>query len=521
MQKKKEKFLGKLVKKDYNNQLEMILEKKTFDETAKNLLLNILYKIDAAYKDYEKVKLGAEKKEDYIKNIIEIIENDCDTIKTVKQNSEESEMLANKTFLVEKDKKRIICYPVERKLLYCIAKIGKKDKIIKDKYFLINQTLSDLINTGNNINIVEPLRDFNGYSWTTIPREIESIQHNLIYQNLRILLGETFLNNWIRNNEFIIDYMELYKTRLEEKFGKENRKKIEECINKLSVLIDMKFNPKLKEKIEQQKKDIEQSLEEVKDKENFIKKITERKKQLKNEIKEIDEKINNKELLQKEYEKRNENLPLQEKIFSARILSKKLIEEREEKILQLEDLNDLLNPQKFIKHLKELEQKMKYLDIKENIETLILKLQKIFLKCYKIEIEKAQTRQDILKLIYEFRYYNILPYENEKQIFEVAEIKNEIDEVEKMLIEKAQQIKLINKISKNEKLNIEILKNIFLLRIINLEEVCIKLTKEKDKFYLQLLDENICEEKNQLSGIEQINKKDLEIKLNKKYKIFN
>ena len=30
--------------------------------------------------------------------------------------------------------------------------------------------------------MVEPLRDFNGYSWTTIPSEIESIQHNLIYQ---------------------------------------------------------------------------------------------------------------------------------------------------------------------------------------------------------------------------------------------------------------------------------------------------------------------------------------------------
>ena len=56
MQKKKEKFLNKIVKKDYNNELEMILEKKTFDETAKNLLLSILYKIEASYKDYEKIK---------------------------------------------------------------------------------------------------------------------------------------------------------------------------------------------------------------------------------------------------------------------------------------------------------------------------------------------------------------------------------------------------------------------------------------------------------------------------------
>ena len=50
--KKKEKLLNKIVKKDYNNELEMILEKKSFDESAKNLLLSILYKIEASYKDY-------------------------------------------------------------------------------------------------------------------------------------------------------------------------------------------------------------------------------------------------------------------------------------------------------------------------------------------------------------------------------------------------------------------------------------------------------------------------------------
>ena len=60
---KKEKFLDRIVKKDYNNELETILETKKFDENAKNLLLNILYKIEAAYKDYEKVKVKSKTKE--------------------------------------------------------------------------------------------------------------------------------------------------------------------------------------------------------------------------------------------------------------------------------------------------------------------------------------------------------------------------------------------------------------------------------------------------------------------------
>ena len=56
MQKRKDILIDKIVKKDYNNELEKILEQKDFDENVKNLLLGILYKLDISYKDYQKVK---------------------------------------------------------------------------------------------------------------------------------------------------------------------------------------------------------------------------------------------------------------------------------------------------------------------------------------------------------------------------------------------------------------------------------------------------------------------------------
>ena len=247
MQKKKEKFLNKIVKKDYNNELEMILEKKTFDENAKNLLLNILYKIEASYKDYEKIKRDIMTKEEYIKQFIDMIQENCDNITICKMNSKEADILGDKTFLVDNKNKRIICYPIERKLLYCIAKVSKNDTIIKKDYPIIDKTLSNLINIGNNIELVEPLRDFNGYSWTTIYKEIESISYNLIYQNMRILLGYDFLEKWINNKEFIIDYMELLKNRLVERYGTRNQKDIIKVIEKLSILLEIKYNQKKKE----------------------------------------------------------------------------------------------------------------------------------------------------------------------------------------------------------------------------------------------------------------------------------
>ncbi|MBO6244027.1 MAG: hypothetical protein J6O41_05645 [Clostridia bacterium] len=163
MQKRKKDnvFLDKIVKKDYNDELEKVLEKKYFSEDAKSILLSILYKIEAAYKDYETVKQNVETKDEFIERIINQIKENCDDIKIVKLNSKESELLKNKTFLVEKKTKRIICYPIERKVLYCIAKISKSNRIVKEKYYLIDKTVSDLINVGNNINQMEPMRDFN------------------------------------------------------------------------------------------------------------------------------------------------------------------------------------------------------------------------------------------------------------------------------------------------------------------------------------------------------------------------
>ena len=395
MQKKNDKFLG-IVKKNYNNQLEAVLEKKYFDEDVKSILLSILYKIEASYKDYKQVKQNVQTKEEFIQNIINIIQKECDEIKLVKPYSEESQIIGNKTFLVEKNKKRIICHNIERKLLYCISKINKKDKIIKDKYFVIDETLSNLINTGNNINNVEPLRDFNGYSWTTIPREIESIEHNIIYQNLVILVGNEFLERWVNNKEVIIDYMEDFENRIEELYGKENSKDFIKTLKEISILLEVKFDSKNKEKLLETKQELDKEIEKIKDSKNFVENATKEKRRLTKEIKNIDEIINNRTMLQEEYENRNEKLPLEEKIFSIKILSKMMAEERKKKIEELEKLNQLLKPQNFVKYKKELEKKEKVLkvleteNIQKDIDKLKFKLQKIFLKCFENKIEKAR-----------------------------------------------------------------------------------------------------------------------------------
>lgn len=125
-----------------------------------------------------------------------------------------------------------------------------------------------------------------------------------------------------------------------------------------------------------------------------------------------------------------------------------------------------------------------------------------------------------MNLIYEFRYYTMLPYDYEKSVGETLELSNEINEIGKKIIKQANNMKVLEKVSKQEEINYEMLKNIFKTKSINLEEINIKLIKEKEKFYIQVFDENSLEEKSELQHVEKINKKDLNIRLNKKVKIF-
>lgn len=525
MQIRKDNFLDKIVKKNYNNQVEEVLENKQFDESVKNLLLSIFYKVEAGYKDYETIKKNVYTKEEYIENMINIIKNDCNMIKTVNNDSKEIEILQNRTFFVDKNAKEIICYPIERKLLYCISKISKKDEIIKDKYFIINKTLSNTINIGNCINEVEPLRDFNGWSWTVIPNEIESIEHNLIYQNLNILVGNKFLNNWIKNNEYIIDYLEEFQNVMEENYGEQNAIQFIEILKDLSVLLDIKVNESQKNILEKEKQEVEKFLEKIENKEKYILDITKKKKEATDKYNNLDMIINNKELLEKEYTKRNKDLPLKKKIFSMRILAQDLNKEKQEILKEIEQYNEQIKPQNYLRIKEELYEKEKYLkllDIKNKdaeINRKLTKLQIIFLKCFESKIEKANTKLEIIKLMYLFRYYNLLPYNRENNIYNCKDIIIELVNAEKKLIKKAIKEKVIIEFSTDEELNYNIIKNIFNVRIISLEELSLKITKEKDKSFLQIFDENIFEEKIEIEK-ENISKKDFLIKLNKKLKLF-
>lgn len=418
-----------------------------------------------------------------------------------------------------------MCFPGTKQILYAVAKIQKHEDIIKVEPDFINYSLTDLLNKGNCINSIEPIRDFNGFSWSPVSSDIEDYYSNLIYQDLNILCDNKLIEEWIDNNNDMIDYMDLFRDDLEKRYGKKFQKEILELLKTISILMEISNNKKYKDEIYNRKKKVENELEAMKNKTKYLEDISKYKRKLNDKIGKVDIILNDKEKLKKEYEKRNKDLPLEQKIFSKKVLKKILSKEREEYLLELKNCNDKMNSKKFIKYKKECEYELEYLKLveckeveKEIFERVIL-LQKRTLQAIKLRIKNAINREEINRIIYEIRYFNLLPIDEKTKIGETAKLNKMLTTTKADVIAKAYELKSLNDIYKDKTKNINILKYIFNLKIIKLEDIGFKIIKDKDDYYIQFYDDDVTDEKVKLDI--EIKKEDLKIRINKKIKLFD
>lgn len=500
-------MLEKIIKKDKNEELERILEGKNIDEQAKNLLQGILYKVEVSYKDYKKVKAKKETENQYIEKLITNIEKKCDKIKVVKLSQKladeeiQTALEENKFFVGDS---QIVSYPIEEKILYAIEKKSNNKKILNNKYEEATIAISDLINTGKNLDRIEVLRDFNGWSWTTINSEVDNIEANLIYQTLQILLGEEFLYNWSQDNDGIIDYLEIFAEEVTAKYGKDVLENLKELLIKLAISNIAKNNKEFAIEIYQK---LEQLNQEIKDYDNTLKKvqdITNHKKEVTKQITAIDKILTQESKLKEEYEKRDD-------VFNIKVLRQELKTKKQQLLNKIEEANYLLIPSNYLNEKNKLIEKQQLLNNinmeQAKVEELLIEFENNFLQCFKTKIKSVTEPEETIKLIYQFRYFMLLPFNLEKKIKDVEELRNIILQIEKQLWKKAIEQKVI------VNMPFEIMQHVFKTRIIILEELYYKITEKSEKHYVQIFDENVSEEKFEIKPVENM-------KINKKIKIF-
>ena len=474
----KNKILSKLNIdiKDYNNELEKILENKLFSYEVKNLLLSMLYKIENAYKDYETVKVEVPSKRKYIENLLRIIKEKCLKIFLVKTGTQEAKELEKDNMLFKVDRKNgeIICFQNEFILLTAIFNLDISPSLKELTYEYIEEPLFTLLKSGEIDSNIELIRDFNGWSWDIDKKEIKDIEYNYIYQTILLINGRKNINN-------------------------KKQKKIFDVVSKIAIkkymleANDTEYN----EKFEKIKKEKEARLELFNDKRSFINQITEEKKEYTKEIEKIDKILNNNELLKKEYYARNEKLPNKEKIFSVSYLVGILDKERIKLIEKIDECNKIILPKEFVEQKSKLEEEVKFLEeiVKLDKEEALIKLATEFLNQVQIEIAKIneENKEKLINWIYKIRYYRYIPIDYEKTIKDIEVLKEKFEEVIKIIIKKAQELKIWDIFSENTELTYQILKEIFDMKMICLQNLNMQCKYENKELYVEYYDDTIIE----------------------------
>lgn len=528
----KEELFSKLNVKDYNNELEKVLERKSFSGDTKNLLLSMLYKAEIAYEDYFTVKRHAPNKNEYVKRIVDIVKSDCDEIILIKPLSQDSDELENKqvNYVVNQKQKQIKTYPNDRYLLYSLFQIERKEVDILKKYTIISKSLKEFLKIASILNNVEVIRDFNGWSWSVISKEIGEIEYNLLYQNLLILFDSEFLEKWIveqnEESDFIVEFEKLF----ENEYGKELKDKFISLFYHILILIHILRKEENRKQLLEKKEAIEAELEKLTNKEIFLEKIAQDKKKYHKEIKKIEDIVADEKKLQKELERINQKLPQGKKVFSTNHLECILNKSKIETLSKIDQINYIMDPKNYVSKISDLKAdlevlKLSNIDIRNadevELDEYMINIQKVFLDCFDVKIKKAQTKREFVDLVYNLRYYNLLPYQNET-IGQNEDVKKAIKVIGKELINKACEQKVITIINSSKSLNYKIISEIFSLRIIRLETIFLKIKVHADLLEIEIYDDEILEKKVEfkLTQTEKDFMNKFLIKLKKKNKLF-
>lgn len=474
-------IFAKLNSNGFNNKLEQILENKTFDETVKNLLLSMLYKIENGYKDYTMVKVNVDSKDEFIEKILYTIKEYCTEIEIVTPQTEASKPLEKENTIckIDIDRGSILVYANEQDLLYSIIKMNILQEIYKYNYkhedneTYYSKAIKEFILESKCTNDIEIIRDFDGWSWNNNIKCGKTMERNLIFQN--IIMLQMNLN---RSKFYTEDYIQAVNQNYE----------FEKNIYTMILTLSAENNDEIRQLIYKELEQKSSKLQTMLDRENFLNTTTDAKKQIANEIKQIDELLNDKEKLQQEYINRNSKLENKDKIFSVNRLEKKLKSEREQKLEELKSKNKLLEPLEYIKQKDKLENEYNILkNITDNLEdenlkiNMIIQTQKEFLNCYSKQIEDIKNKEELEEVLYQFRYYCLLPVSKDKYIKDFEELKELINKTMNIIIDNCIDKGIITNFSNSISLCHNILKYVFATKIINLKEISIKINKQSEE----------------------------------------
>lgn len=464
---------------DYNLILEKILEGKRFSESTKSILLSMLYKIETSYDDYAKVKNISVTKSQFLSDVVRIINEYFEVVKNVEPLSKEASILEkNGVMAITNEKERtVLAYPTESAMLYAVSDIQPKYFYVSDEFVFKNE-FQEMLVEGSNLNVLEILENFNGWSWNPKLRIENGYVSNIIYQNLIMLFGFDFIemckNSASKEYDItktIKNYSKNYYNSLIEVIYLKNKNK--------------KYDSMIKSKISSLTKNIKAS-------EN-IEKLEANMNSLLKKIEKIDNITKNKELLNKSLTLKNLKLKEEEKITDVKEYLKVLKNEKNKYIEKINKIEELKDNKKISQYKNEVEIYEKLLSLDKTLEDSIIDLQKIFIKNLFQKTKEMKTRDDLIDIIFKVRYYRNIYISNEKNIKSYLELEKMLSKILKNIITLGTKNAFIRMISYNVNLNYTIIMNCLDSKCIDLDKLKFKLDVIDKKIIVEVFDNEIFE----------------------------
>ncbi|MBR3614520.1 MAG: hypothetical protein IKL55_05025 [Clostridia bacterium] len=497
--------------KDYNIELEEILDTKYFSSNIKSLLFSMIYKLEVSYIDFKLVKRSVRSKEDFLNEIIEVIRLYCDNIKSVEPDSDQAKMLIkNKVKAVTNEKERsILTYPTEQALLYAISDISPKYFFINQDFSLKREIQNALVN-GYIHNNMEILTDFTGWSWDKTFEGKYYYIDNLIYQNLLVILGEKFLYEWRNYGSTRTDFLEEARKYIKLFTGNE---KYLMSLYKLVYL-----NSSQKEKLNQAFREDIKVLKKMNNKELYLDELKKQKEKLEKKINRYEAVLENETLLEKEFIRANSKLETNKKIKTIKKYRQLIVKEKEKNIRELEDVLYSMKPENFNKKKEYLKKTYEIYISKQNLEEIVIENQQNFLNFLDKRLSKLKTRDEIIDVLYELRYYKTLRISRKVAIKDIEILNNQIDKIMKKAITMLCKLGAIKIISMDINLNFEIIKYALDTKIIELEKIKLYFDEDEDGLLIRVFDKDIIEKQGRKKV--KLTKNTLEVKLRRKQNLF-
>lgn len=495
----KETLLTKLGMKDYNNELETILEQKNFTMEVKNLLLSMLYKIETSFEDFKTVKVEVEDKKNYIEELLTIIRVYCKKIEFVKPQSKEAEILETLGLHYIIESGTITTYQNEEYLLTALLKLKVTTKIEEECETLeqiTNKAIHEMTVNANIIHNIQVIKDFDGWTWNISPLSKQQEIANIVYVNLVYLIGIDEILQAIFERE---QYVSICMKKLTPYLGETEKETFMNLLIALCTENLMQENEGIYYKLETLKAKEEKEYIFLGNPETYFEHIRLEESKTAQKIAEIEQILKEDERLKKAYYAENEKLPEDKKFISISYYEDYLKNQK----IQIRQKNlqykHLLKPEVYETKRKTIKKKIEFYEWLQKGDTneKMLELQKIFLKAFVEKIQKAETKKEIISYIYMLRYYNLLRWQ-ETSIAEIGELQEPFMHAKKQCIKKALELKAIGRVCKEEEEAIEILLPIFQTKIIRLENVMLKIEQKDQQVELQLYDETTLEETIQL-----------------------